>query len=249
MSALSNQTNELGNTFADDGVCAVSAESLERAGIVLGDMFRRPGGPQEWGRSHHSLYDLAKSGAIAATRKKLVDPNNPRKRIVQPSVTIQLDDDHQVTTTSTQKYLGVIIDSELRFKEQAAYAIGKGTKWANQVQRITKTAKGVKGGLARRLYYGVAVASTLYAVDVWGAPSFNRKDSKKTSSGLVRKLDTIQRRAARQATGALRTTPSDLLFAHADMAVMKWLLKSHCEGAALRLATVDIRHLLHQIIH
>src|SRR5271154_5044536 len=125
MSALSNQTNELGNTFADDGVCAVSAANLEQAGIALGDMFRRPGGPQEWGRSHHSLYDLAKSGAIAATRKKIVDPNNPRKRIKQPPVVIRLNDQHSVTTSPTQKYLGVIIDGELRFKEQVAQATGK----------------------------------------------------------------------------------------------------------------------------
>src|SRR5271168_4739184 len=249
MKALGNQMNELGNTFADDGVCAVSAVNLEQAGIAIGNMFRRPGGPQDWGRSHHSLCDLAKSGAIAATRKKLIDPNNPRKRIRQPPVVIRLDDQHLITTNPTQKYLGVIIDSELRFKEQAAYAIGKGTKWANQVQRIAKTSKGIKGGLARRLYYGVAVASTLYAVDVWGAPSFNRKDSKKTSSGLVRKLDTIQRRAAIQATGALRTTRSDLLFAHADMAPMKWLLNSHCQRAAVRMATLDTRHPLYRTIH
>ena len=249
MKALDNRTDELGNTFADDGVCAASAESLERAGIVLGDMFRRPGGPQEWGRSHHSLYDLAKSGAVAATRKKLVDPNNPRKRIAQPPLTIQLDNDHQITTTPAQKYLGIIIDSELRFKEQAAFAIGKGTKWANQVQRITRTAKGVKGGLARRLFYGVAVASMLYAVDVWGAPSFGKKDSGKTGSGLLRKLDSVQRKAAIQATGALRTTPSDLLFAHADMLPMKWLVKLHCQRAALRMATLSARHPLYRAIH
>jgi len=133
MKALNGRADELGNTFADDGICAASAKSLELAGIALGDMFRRPEGPQEWGNSHHSLYDLVKSGAIAATRKKLVDPDNPRKRIKQPPVVIKLDDQHLVTTTPAQKYLGVIIDSKLRFKEQAAYAIGKGTKWTNQV--------------------------------------------------------------------------------------------------------------------
>ena len=79
MNALSGKDNELSNTFADDGVCAASAGSLERAGIALGEIFRRAKGPQEWGRTHHSLYDLTKSGAIAATRKKIVDPNNPRK--------------------------------------------------------------------------------------------------------------------------------------------------------------------------
>lgn len=48
------------------------------------------------------------------------DPNNPRKRVKQPPITIKLDDQHYITTVPTQKYLGVIIDSELRFKEHAA---------------------------------------------------------------------------------------------------------------------------------
>src|SRR5277367_1055212 len=133
MKALAGSTNELGNTFAHDGVCAVSAESLKLAGAAIWEMFRRPEGPQAWGTSHHSLYDLAKSGALAATRKKLVDPNNPRKQIKQPPVVIRLDDQHQITTAPSQKYLGIVVDSKLRFKEQAAHAISKGTKWSNQV--------------------------------------------------------------------------------------------------------------------
>jgi len=249
MKAFVGKTDELGNTFADDGVCAVSAESLELAGAAIGEMFRRPEGPQAWGASHHSLYDLVKSGALAATRKKIVDPNNPRKRIKQLPVVIQLDDQHQVTTASTQKYLGIIIDSEFRFKEQAAFAIGKGTKWTNQVRRVTRTVKGIRGGLARRLYYSVAVASTLYAVDVWCAPSFRKVGSIRAGSGVVAKLDSVQRKAAIQVTGALRTTPSDLLFAHADMAPMRWLINSLCYRAAVRLATLDECHPLHRAIH
>src|SRR5271168_2977524 len=118
MKALAGKADKLGNIFVDDGVCAVSAESLELAGAAIGDMFRRPEGPQAWGVSHHSLYDLAKSGALAATRKKLVDPNNPRKRIKQPPVIVQLDDQHQITTAPSQKYLGVVVDSELRWSRR-----------------------------------------------------------------------------------------------------------------------------------
>src|SRR5271155_3419445 len=248
MKALSGKDNELGNTFADDGVCAASAGSLERAGTALGEMFRRAKGPQEWGRTHHSLYDLAKSGAIAATRKKTVDPNNPRKRIKQPPIIIQLDERHQIITVPSQKYLGVTIDSELRFKEQAAHAIGKGTRWSNQIRRLTKTTKGMRGGLARRLYHGVAVASMLYAVDVWGAPSFRKRGRDRAGGGAVKKLESIQRKAAIQATGALRTTPSDLLFAHADMVPMKRLIKLLCRRAAIRLATLDRHHPLHHTV-
>src|SRR5271163_3977309 len=106
----------------------------------------------------------------------------------------------------------------------------------------------MKGGLARRLYYGVAVPSMLYAVDVWCAPSFKKKGRGRTGSGVVKKLESIQRKAAIQATGALRTTPSDLLFAHADMAPMNSLIKSCCRRAAIRLATLDNHHPLYHMI-
>src|SRR5277367_6776615 len=57
-----------------------SVQSLELAGTVIGEMFRRPEGLHAWGKSHHSLYNPAKSGALAATHTKLVDLNNPRNR-------------------------------------------------------------------------------------------------------------------------------------------------------------------------
>ena len=172
MKGLRRKDGELGNTYADDGVCAVRADSLEEAGEAIAEVFRKEGGPKDWGKSHHSLYDLVKSGGLAVTRKRVKSPENPRKRIRQPPITIKLDDNHHITTAPTQKYLGVIIDSELHFKEHAAYAIGKGTKRTTQLRRLGKIAKGVRGGLARRIYYGAVVASMLYAVDVWGATSF-----------------------------------------------------------------------------
>jgi hypothetical protein len=135
-----------------------------------------------------------------------------------------------------QKYLGVIIDDELRFKEQAAAAIGKGARWANQTGRLTKGAKGIKGALARRLYYGVAVARMLYAVDVWGSPSIKKGEG--IHMGTIRKLESTQRRAATQVTGGLHTTPTNLLLAHVDMPPIKELIEAHCHRAATRLATL-----------
>src|ERR1700678_1885780 len=160
MKALGNNKDELGNTFANDSICGAWGETLEDAGRKVEEMFNREGGPKDWGMSHHSIYELHKSGVLAMTRKRLIDPNNPRKRITHPPITIKLDEGNRVTKSWTQKYLGVIIDSELCFKEQTASAIGKGSKWANQSGRLVKVAKGIKGALARRMYYGEAVASS-----------------------------------------------------------------------------------------
>ena len=49
----------------------------------------------------------------------------------------------------------------------------------------------------------------------------------------IRKMESIQRKAALQATRALRTTPSDLLFAHADMLPLRSYIKNMCQRVAL----------------
>ncbi|KAF8804861.1 hypothetical protein BYT27DRAFT_7106097, partial [Phlegmacium glaucopus] len=150
-----------------------------------------------------------------------------------------------VTTTASYKFLGVIIDSKLCFKEQAASAIGKGTKWTNQVGQLTKNAKEIKGSLARRLYYRAAVARMLYAVDVWCAPvpGSNRGRGNK---GVIKKLESIQWKVAIQATGCLCTTPTDLLLTHVDMIPMHQLIQTHSQASALRLATIGVDHPLYK---
>src|SRR6202522_577188 len=248
MKAIGRGKGELGNTYADDGVCGAWGKTLEEAGEKVEELFKREGGPKDWGQTHHSIYELHKSGALAATRKRVVVPNNPRKRVKHPPITIKLDVGSHITTSSTQKYLGVIMDSELCFKEQAAAAIGKGSRWANRAGCLAKVAKGVKGSLARRIYYGAVVASMLYAVDVWGAPPI-KKRGEGLRTGTVRKLESMQRRAAAQATGGLRTTPTDLLFAHADMISVRQLIESQCYRAAIRLASTHPSHPLYKTTH
>jgi len=49
-------------------------------------------------------------------------------------------------------------------------------------------------------------------------------------------MESIQRKAA------LRTTPSDLLFAHADMLPLRIYVKALCQRAALRIATLPKEH-------
>jgi hypothetical protein len=231
MRALGRGKEKLGNTYTDDGVCGAWGETLEDAGEKVEEMFNRKKGLKDWGMSYHLIYELHKSGALAVTRKRLVDPNNPRKRIKHPPITIKLDEGNHVTTSSTQKYLGVIIDSELCFKEQTASAIGKGSRWANQSGRLVKVAKGIKGTLARRMYYGVVVASMLYAVDVWGAPPIKSR-GEGLCTGTVSKLESTQMRAALQATRGLHTTPTDLLFVHANKMLVRQLIEAHCNRAA-----------------
>jgi hypothetical protein len=96
----------------------------------------------------------------------------------------------------------------------------------------------------RTMYNAVALPSMLYAADVWCLPPMKIGGGKKTRGmgGAIAKLETMQRKAAIQATGALRTTPSDMLFAHADMTPLKEHIKLICQWAALQIATLLEAH-------
>ena len=50
-----------------------------------------------------------------------------------------------VAPTTMHKFLGVVIDQELRFREHANYVLAKGTKLVRQYRRLTKPGKGVVG--------------------------------------------------------------------------------------------------------
>jgi len=107
--------------------------------------------------------------------------------------------------------------------------------------------KGMHGAHAWRLYYSVAVLSMLYAADVWCAQPATSPSSKKKGKmkAAIQKMETVQRKAVLLATGALRTTPSDLLFVHTNMLPLRSHIKLICHGSALRIATLPKDHPLH----
>jgi hypothetical protein len=108
------------------------------------------------------------------------------------------------------------------------------------VRRLAKVTKGMHGKYARQLYYSVAL---LYAAVVWctSAPGGQGKKARGMGSA-IRKMESVQRKAAIQTTGALRTTPSDLLFAHADMLPLRDQIELLCRRAGLRVATLPKEH-------
>jgi hypothetical protein len=94
----------------------------------------------------------------------------------------------------------------------------------------------------RHFYLAVAVPRMLYAADVFLIPP---QKSKCGTKGIVAQLARVQCCAALHTTGAMRTTPTDLLDAHADLLPFELLVDKKCHAAALRLATLPASHPLH----
>jgi len=81
------------------------------------------------------------------------------------AVTIKIG---EATTTSrpSLKYLGVMIDHRLSFKEHLAYASGKASKTAAAISRIMANTRGPRQP-GRRLLVSAVTSTLMYAAPIW----------------------------------------------------------------------------------
>src|SRR5271155_624380 len=101
----------------------------------------------------------------------------------------------------------------------------------------------MRGKFIRRLYTSMGLAKMLYAADVWCTPlpsSGTRTRGK--ANTFIKKMERVQRKIALRIAGALRTTPSDLLFPHAGLSPLQIYIEKICQNSALRIATLPAHH-------
>ena len=238
---------ELAPGFIDDIIFLAAGPDLEHTHRKITDMMERPGGGNQWSISHSSLFEPDKLRLVDFTRKREAS-KHPGPRTVpltRPALTLGTQTIHPA---QSYKYLGVILDQELRFKEHVAYTLAKGTAWVTQFRRLSRPTVGMPSRFARQLFKAIAVPRMLYAADIFLTPVDSRPEHGRTSGsvGHIAKLARVQRTAAIHATGAMRTTATDVLDAHADLLPFHILINQICHRSALRLATLPDTHLLHK---
>jgi hypothetical protein len=95
----------------------------------------------------------------------------------------------------------------------------------------------------------------LYAADFFlSPPAVNRSllgrfASERRERGIIKKLRSVQQRAALAITGALPSTPADVLDIYAHLMPVPYLVDKVRMGAALRLATRPADNPMHTAIH
>jgi ribonuclease HI len=198
----------------------------------------RPGGAYSWAAKHDCQFAVEKFGLMGLTRRREKNPMKPSKTRPAARPPIKIGQ-HVVKPTPTHKFLGLIMDQELRFKEHVNYALKKGEAYISQYKRLTRPTKGVTAKHMRTYYLTVAVPKLLYAADVFLTPATGRS---KGTKGSVNKLARIQRQAALDITGALKTTANDTLNAHANLLPFPLLVSKLVHRAAVRLACLPDSH-------
>jgi hypothetical protein len=226
---------ELTLAFVDDTAFIAIAKDFPSAHRILANMLECPGGGYEWSRDHNSRFETNKFALMdfSMNRRRERPPMHIQGSVIQP--------------TPTHRFLGVILDQELRWKPQVDNAIARGTAYVFQLRRLSTTAKGIPLRLMRQLYQAIAIPKMLYAADLWFSPVYREgtDELQRGSVGVAKRISSVQRIAALAITGALRSTATDILEAHANLLPATLLLQNACYRATIRLTTHPKTHPLY----
>jgi hypothetical protein len=200
-------------------------------------MMMRAGGTIDWAKQHNSPFKynkLALINFVHSSRCAIVRPP-----LMLPNITI--------SPSKSTKYLGIILDQNLNWKEQLAYVQEKGSKWVSQIRRAARPSWGLTPRAARRLYIGVATPRILYGADVWCIPAHVTKEGERRKGSVyaIRKLISMQRAGTLAITGGFCTSPTDALNAHASVLPMHLKIGKIFFRAAVRIASLPETHPLH----
>lgn len=222
--------------YIDDTMLAAVSETAEENIVKLEQMVESA---REWSKTHACKFDISKFQLIHFTR-------NERKRSDE-GIKIA---DHMVLPSETAKYLGIILDRKLRWREQVERAVSVGTSTALAVARLAKSTFGLPSSYTRQLIRSVVQPKMEYGLVVFYNPVRGGGDGKrrKGAVGVAKKLGKVQRLAAKVITGGLRTTATEVLDFHAGLPPIELHLNHSIFNAAARLATLAIQHPLHKYV-
>ena len=94
-----------------------TGKDFEETTNRLKHMMTGPNGGLEWSKEHNSKFEVSKSAIMHFTRQTIQDPAN-NTRIPTPKCTLLLEG-QLVKEATTYKYLSILINNQLKWKEQA----------------------------------------------------------------------------------------------------------------------------------
>ena len=235
--------------YVDDIALLTVGDDLEETTQKLQNLMTKQGGGLHWSTLHNSRFEVTKSAILHFSRKSIPDPDSDGRRIPLPKPPLVLEG-QVVQEVTSYKYLGIQIDYQLKWKEQAQCATANATKWLLQFRRLTKISTGVKSKLMRQLYLAVALPKITYGIDVWYTPPTKPAGFTRNTGSIcaLKNLQKAQRIATLAIMGTLRTSPNDFIDIHSGIYPMELALLKACHSAMVCLLTLPDTHPLYQII-
>ncbi|GJF00314.1 RNA-directed DNA polymerase-like protein [Phanerochaete sordida] len=224
----------------DDVAVLATGDTFDDTHAKLRAFMTRPDGAFIWSQLHTSEFSVEKFGLLNCARS-LKD--------LGPSLDLG-QGNAPIAASKSYKFLGVLVDHKLFWKEQTDRALNKGLQWVTLFRRMAGGRSGVGFKQLRQLYLSKAVPAMLYAADVFLVPIHNieGKTHRQGSVGSVDRLARVHKQAATMMLGAYRNTATDVCLAHADLLPFPLLVEKHCHRALVRLCSLPPSHPLFPLI-
>ena len=236
-----NDEDALG--YVDDVAILAVGDDLGETTDKLSEIMNGQDGGLDWSKTHNSKFEVSKSVVMHATRaQRNQDDNNAGN----PRVEL---DGQLVEEVESFKYLGIYVDNQLRWTTHLQKATEKATNWALNFRRLTRPSTGVSSKLMRQLYIATVIPKMTYGLDVWYTPPTKPLGYRQNigSVAALRQMTKIQRIATLAITGGIKSTPTDLLDAHAGVLPIELGLQKICHRATVRMATLPNSHPLYRL--
>jgi hypothetical protein len=184
--------------FVDDYTRWAISDSIDQNMAVLNDKVV----PRalQWARDSGATFEGDKTILMHFSRN--------RKKTSQPSAPLRVGQ-HEVVATKQERILGVIFDTELRFKNHMSKVKSRGWKNAAQLQRLHHL--GPKA--ARQLFCATVAARTDYAAAVWYSAHLGSKPTNVTGKTLF----PIQKLGAQAVVKCFKTVSTEAASAEAAL--------------------------------
>ena len=246
---IGNKKNKDSLGYVDDVTFITIGKDLEESTRQLEHMMIKEDGTLQWGKGHNSKFEVTKSVVLHATRRTQLDLRKGRGRIPINKPPLQIEG-QQIQAVNSFKYLGVKINTQLRWKEQAQRAAANTTKWILQFQRLTKPCTGVGSKLMRQLYLAAAIPKITYGIDTWYIPPHKSVGATKNSGlvGTLRSLQKLQQMATLAIMDVLHMSPTDLLDMHTSILLIELALLKAYHRTLVRMLALHATHPLSQVI-
>jgi hypothetical protein len=140
--------------FADDLVVMIQADSIREAEDVANVELSKI---TAWAKENKITFNEQKSKVMLMTR---------RKRKERKDLEIYLNNKSLLQVHSL-KYLGIIFDSKLTFREHINYVAEKCTKLISALSKSAKLNWGLKHAALKTIYTGAILPLLLYGAPVW----------------------------------------------------------------------------------
>lgn len=116
----------------------------------------------------------------------------------------------EVHPASSAKYLGVYMDSRLKWRQHGELAVKRSLRALGAISALTKSTYGMSLRHFRQLVHAVVFPVSDYAAAVWHRPGVDTR--------IAHQLELVTRRACRMTLGAFRSTPAEALHFEANIA-------------------------------